>query len=47
MRSRFRRILSVDFVFFRSVEGMEGEVKLSEASTIQYMSIALSISRVD
>lgn len=44
---RIRRILSIDCVFFRSVKGMEGEFKLSEASTTQYMSIAASISRVD
>lgn len=47
MRSRFRRILSIDCVFFRSVKGMEGEVRLSEAPRTQYMSITASISRVD
>lgn len=44
---RIRRNLSIDCVFFRSVKGMEGEFKLSEASTTQYVSIAASISRVD
>lgn len=43
MRSRFRSIVSIDCVFFRSVEGLEGKVKLSEISTTGYVSIMASI----